>query len=90
MNALFARIMAAVRLGLTHIFTGSDNVTLAIGRVAAAPYLLVGWALPYVMMVTHQTFTLAEAGMFLAAHAAGVWPLVTGTASTEPPPKDDR
>lgn len=84
MRALFARVMALISGALREIFTGADNETLAWGKVIAALYLPVGWALPYVMLKTHQAFSLAEAGVFLTTHAAGVWPLIRGTAPTEP------
>lgn len=76
----------ATRTGevIRHVFTGADNRTTAIGRVASVPYLGVSGALPFFMAHHGMSFSLADAAVYFPAVAAGFAGLVRGTSGTEP------
>jgi hypothetical protein len=67
------------------ILTGTDNKTLAIGRVVSVPYLGATLSLPFYMAHTGRDFTLEGAAAYVVALAGGFAGLVRGTSSTEPP-----
>lgn len=69
---------------LTHLFTGPDGQTWAIGRVYSAPVLFAGIATPFVMIWKGQNVDLAGLAILFPAIGAAVMALVTGTNSTEP------
>jgi hypothetical protein len=66
------------------IFTGPDGITWAVGRVAAAPTLVSGLSVPFVMLVQGQQIDLAALGVFYGGLAGGVSALVGLTNHTEP------
>jgi len=66
------------------VFTGIDGQTWAFGRVAAAPTLLSGLAVPFVMLVQGQQIDLAALGVLYGGLAGGVSALVGLTNQTEP------
>lgn len=69
---------------LRDVFTGADNQTTAIGRIAAVPYLTVALYLPFYLAHKDQAVSLAEAGTYMVAAAGGFAALVWGTHRTEP------
>ena len=73
----------------TDLFTGSDGVTWAIGRVFSAPVLFTGLLIPLLALFKGQAISFSELGVYFGGLGGSIMALVTGTHSTEPKPPGD-
>jgi hypothetical protein len=71
---------------ITDLFTGPDGETWAIGRLYSLPMLIAGLALPVVMIWRGQAMDPMAALAGYGALGGGLWALIGGTNSAEPPP----
>lgn len=72
----------------TDLFTGSDGMTWAIGRVFSAPVLFTGLFIPLLALFKGQVISFSELGVYFGGLGGAIMALVTGTHSTEPKPGD--
>lgn len=70
---------------LSHIFTGADNKTIAIGRVHSVPVLIAGLAAPFLMIWKGATVDLTQLAVYWGGLGASIMAIIRGTSGTEPP-----
>jgi energy-converting hydrogenase Eha subunit A len=73
---------------VTDLFTGTDGVTWAIGRVFSAPVLFTGLTIPLLALFKGQAISFSDLGVYFGGLGASILALVTGTHTTEPKPLD--
>lgn len=64
---------------LRDLFTGPDGETWAIGRLYSVPVLLVGLAIPVIMLYRDQDIIAADVGILLSGVAVACLLLIRGT-----------
>lgn len=77
--------MDKLRNILTHIFTGADNKTVAIGRVHSVPVLIAGLAAPFFMIFKGAAVDLTQLAIYWGGLGASIMAIIRGTSGTEPP-----
>lgn len=72
---------------LTHIFTGADNKTVAIGRVHSVPVLIAGLAVPFMMIYKGVAIDLSQLAIYWGGLGASIMAIIRGTSGSEPTAK---
>lgn len=69
---------------IKHYMTSADGKTYAIGRGYSVPLMVVGLAIPPIMLFTGHPVSLVDLGIYLGALVTAVTILISGTNMTEP------